>query len=215
MVRQLRFATTTISLPPVPGNLVGALVLNPQGKDKAFQALDSAIPIHLVMQVTSGRQDVLKVIDHRSKASRSKVASVIKSYFAKSQCNKVFPVRRTKDKPGTPQVMQQIVMQMARTNEAKQSVKLIDGQNGGRRVVDRWRQSLNGNIYNHANRKRNSCSIVRAGEATWERSLLSSILAASPYRRNKGLPVATKSPMRGTNSTRPSARRAIPTSNLN
>ena len=50
--------------------------------------------------------------------------------------------------------MHQIVMQMARTNEAKQSVKLIDGQNGGRRVVDRWRQSLDGNIYDHANRKR-------------------------------------------------------------
>ena len=43
---------------------------------------------------------------------------------------------------------------MARTNEAKQSVKLIDCQNGGRWVVDRRRQSLDGNIYDHANRKR-------------------------------------------------------------
>ena len=50
--------------------------------------------------------------------------------------------------------MQHTVMQMPRTDEAKQSVKLIDGQNGGRWVVDRWRQSLDGNIYYHTNRKR-------------------------------------------------------------
>ena len=33
-------------------------------------------------------------------------------------------------------------------------MKLIDRQNGGRWVVDRWRQSLDGNIYDHTNRKR-------------------------------------------------------------
>ena len=106
-------------------------------------------------------------------------------------------------------------MQMPRTDEAKQSVKLIDGQNGGRWVVDRWRQSLMAisTITRTANVE--SCSMERSGpKATWARSLLSSISAALPCRQNKWLPVATKSPTRGTSSTRPPARCAIPTSDL-
>ena len=69
--------------------------------------------------------------------------------------------------------MQHIVVQMARSNEAKQAVKLIDGQNGGRRVIDRWRQSLDGDIYDHANRKRR----VLLDSAFWSEGHLGAKLA--------------------------------------
>ena len=69
--------------------------------------------------------------------------------------------------------MLNIVMQMPRTNEAKHSVELIDGQNGGRRVVDCWRQSLDGNIYDHTNRKRQ----VLLDGAFWSKGDLGTKLA--------------------------------------
>ena len=67
----------------------------------------------------------------------------------------------------------EVMRVLPRTNEAKHSVELIDGQNGGRRVVDCWRQSLDGNIYDHTNRKRR----VLLDGAFWSKGDLGTKLA--------------------------------------
>ena len=69
------------------------------------------------------------------------------TYFGTGEVHEVLPVRRPENEPQfTGFVEDLLTAELPQTNQPKQTVKLIDGEHGCRRIVDGWRQGLDGDI---------------------------------------------------------------------
>ena len=90
------------------------------------------------------RQRLRKIQDHRTQAARDlEVLSTIEPYFAERHLHEVLPVRLVKHHAQmTGRVYYPFILKMTLANKAKKSLELINGKDGGCRIVDGFRQRL-------------------------------------------------------------------------
>ena len=67
-----------------------------------------------------------------------KVRGSVKANFPTSQLHEIIPIRSRENHPQIPGVVHDLlVVQVPLADSAKQTVKLIDGEHRGRRIIDR------------------------------------------------------------------------------
>ena len=129
--------------------------------------------------------------------------------------HEVVPIRRPEDHPQVPGAVEDLlVVQVPLADRAQQAMKLVDGEHGGGRIVDRRRQRLDRDIDDDAKREGGVLlhgALRPEGNLSAQPALVDR--AAAAVQQKKGSPTATKSPTWGTNSMTPSAvslRRSAP-----
>ena len=137
----------------------------------------------------------------------SVTANCTKSSHAGRPVHQPHPARR---------IAHPFVVQVPAADVAKQVMNLVDGQDRGGRVVDGRRKSLGGDVHHDPQRKGRVLlqgAFLTHGDRLTQGAGRQGCPALKT--RNKGSPIATKSPTCGTISMTQSARWAIDTSPSN
>ncbi len=102
------------------------------------------------------RQRRHKSLNHCTQAPRDlKVLCTIEPYFAESHLHEIFPVRRMKHHSQmTGLVRYPFIPKMTLAHHFKQALKLINGENGGCRIVNCFRERLDRDVDDNSKRKR-------------------------------------------------------------
>ena len=102
------------------------------------------------------RQRRRKSLDHCTQAPRNlKVLCTIEPDLAERHLHEILPIWRIKHHSQiTGCVPDTFILKMALANNAKQALKLINGENGGCRIVNCFRQRLDRDVDDNSKRKR-------------------------------------------------------------
>src|SRR5262249_43119301 len=89
-------------------------------------------------RMTIFRQRQQQVFDHGAQASRDlQIARAAIAYLAECEMDEIFPVWRSKDHKQSAGFLPDLgILQVSPACRAKQAVKLIEGKNRRRRIVD-------------------------------------------------------------------------------
>src|SRR5262245_37222062 len=111
------------------------------------------IAVQKVQFTLQGRMSVLwqrldQVLDHRSQsASNLHTLGTTLAYFSECEMHEVFPIGRAENHEQLARFVQDFVgTQVLAAGFAQQTMKLIDRNDGGRRIIDGRRKSLEGDI---------------------------------------------------------------------
>src|SRR5262245_58233900 len=93
-------------------------------------------------------QRLQKVLDHGAQAPRDlDILRAIEADFAAAQMHEILPVRSPENLAQLAGLVPDgVVVKMPPAGHAQQALQLIDGEHGGRRVVDGLRQRLDGDV---------------------------------------------------------------------
>ena len=95
------------------------------------------------------------VLEHRAHAARDlHVGCAAGSDLAARDVDEVLPVRRAEDHPRRARVVaDDLAAQLVLAQEAQEAMDLVDGEHCRRRIVDRGRQRLEGDVHQDAERE--------------------------------------------------------------